>query len=161
MARSRDRLASDRLAGMIVLLSVAAGSPAMAGPCSTEISDLHKAMSAKDAGSGPVVVPGGAEQNQAGIGEGMNAARMDPASHGDATSNAPSRTPATSAAEVRKQQEQPPAGAQGAGGAPAEDPLTKVNEAMKRAEHLDSENSQDCHAAVQEARNLLGERSKQ
>ena len=65
---------------------------------------------------------------------------------------------ATSAQDVRRQQQNQPTAAQSTSAASGEDRTAKMQAAMERARRLDGENSADCKGAVSEAQKLAAAR---
>jgi hypothetical protein len=148
-------------AALGALLFVGLGVPgAHAGPCAQQISQLEKTMSSKDAGSGPVST--GNASPAASIG-GQTGHAAPPHEVGtsagaktgptQAMNQATSQT-ATSAQDVRRQQQNQPTAAQSTSAASGEDRTAKMQAAMERARRLDGENSADCKGAVSEAQKL-------
>jgi hypothetical protein len=91
-------------------------SSTIAGPCTTEIDNLVKVITAKDAGSGPTPGASGATQSRA----------VPPNEHpATAAMSEAAKGTATSAEEARRQTAgQPTAAQQGTGGPPAQHPPT-------------------------------------
>lgn len=143
------------------LLFVGSGIPAaVAGPCAQQISQLEKSLSSKDAGSGPVNT--GNASPAASIG-GQTGHRAPPhevgTQQGEKTGptksmNQASSQTATSAQDVRRQQQNEPTAANATGAFHAEDRTAKMEAALQRARQLDSENNADCKSAVSEAQQL-------
>jgi hypothetical protein len=122
---------------------------AMAGPCTTEIERVTKAMSARDAGSGPTVGAAGAEQSPPTSGQ---AAGQHPAT--EAVSQA-SQPTATSPQDVRRQMQGEATSSQDAQG-PAGGKMDTAMASLQRARDLDGQKKEaECMAAAQEAGRLL------
>jgi hypothetical protein len=148
-------------AALGALLLVGLGVPeAYAGPCAQQISQLEKTMSSKDAGAGPVSTgnasPAASIGGQTGharptheVGT-PNGAKTGPT---QAMNQATSQT-ATSAQDVRRQQQNQPTAAQSTSAASGEDRMAKMQAALARARQLDSQNDADCKNAVSEAQEL-------
>lgn len=148
-------------AALGTLLLVGLGAPgAYAGPCSQQISQLEKTMSSKDAGSGPVST--GNASPAASIGGQTGHAR--PAHEVDtqggsktgptgAMNQASSQT-ATSAQDVRRQQQNQPTAANATAAVPAQDRTAKIEASLARARKLDGQNNADCKNAVSEVQKL-------
>src|SRR5215216_6225838 len=95
-------------------------SSAIAGPCTTEIDNLVKVITAKDAGSGPTPGASGATQSRA----------VPPNEHpATAAMSEAAKGTATSAEDARRQTAgQPTAAQQGTGGPPAQHPPDRGHE---------------------------------
>lgn len=132
---------------MFILATAALGlglGPAMAGPCTTEINNLTKTLSAKDAGSGPTSASG---SSAASSGQHAPTSAMGKQAEGKATS--PS--------DVRRQtQGQQTAADQAANGRAAAEP-TDAHAALARAKEFDQQGKEaDCMASVRQAKQLSG-----
>jgi hypothetical protein len=148
-------------AALGTLLLVGLGAPAAhAGPCAQQISQLEKTMSSKDAGAGPVST--GSASPAASIGGQTGHARPthevgsptgSKTGPTQAMNQATSQT-ATSAQDVRRQQQNQPTAAQSTGETSGEDRTGKMQAALARARQLDSQNNADCKSAVSEAQKL-------
>ncbi len=142
------------------LLFVGFGVPgAVAGPCAQQISQLEKAMSSKDAGSGPVSTGNASPAASIGGQTGHREPPHEVGTQGGKTGPTPamnqaSSQTATSAQDVRRQQQNEPTAANATGAVPAEDRTAKMEAALQRARQLDSQNSADCKGAVNEAQKL-------
>ncbi len=131
----------------LILAATALGlglGPAMAGPCTTEINNLTKTLSARDAGSGPM---SGTGSSAASSGQHAPTSAMGKQAEGKATSPA----------DVRRQtQGQPTAADQAATGRAAAEPAD-ATAALERAKELDRQgNEADCMASVRQAKQLSG-----
>jgi hypothetical protein len=144
-------------------------SPASAGPCTDQIAEIQKTLSSMDAGSGPTMRAGSAQ-------EPSTTASAAPARTGGAAAPGTEATPAMSAAvegraasaqDVRAQQQGQPTSAQVAQGSGQAargaqlppDKLLQVNAALDRARSLDQQGNNDgCTQAINEARQLAGSR---
>jgi hypothetical protein len=128
------------------LLILGAGS-ANAGPCTQQINELSSTLGWQDAGSGPT--PGSASSTTK-----PDAAAHPPTS---ATSKA-LEGKAASAEDANRQTTGRPTASDQAGGATSaasnDQPAAKA--ALARARALDSQGSDECKQAVQEARQLVG-----
>jgi hypothetical protein len=148
-------------AALGTLLLVGLGAPAAhAGPCAQQISELEKTMSSRDAGAGPVST--GSASPAASIGGQTGHARPthevgtptgSKTGPTQAMSQATSQT-ATSAQDVRRQQQNEPTAAQSTGETSGEDRTARMQAALARARQLDGENNADCKSAVSEAQKL-------
>ncbi|MFC5069052.1 hypothetical protein [Flaviflagellibacter deserti] len=118
--------------------------PAMAGPCTTEINNLTKTLSASDAGAGPT---SGTGSSAASSGQHAPTGAMGKQAEGKATSPA----------DVRRQtQGQPTAADQAASGRAAAEP-TDANAALQRAREFDRQGKEaDCMTSVRQAKQLSG-----
>src|SRR5215204_186134 len=170
-------------------------SPSWAGPCADQIAEIQKTMSSMDAGSGPTMgtrpgqnptttssttatanhpgAPASAAAGSATIpnvsGNPAQTPRAGEAPKTDATvsMNAASGSRATSAADVRSQQQGQPTSAQiaqgsaqSAGGAqPQADKMMQANAALDRARAADQKGENaGCTQALGEAKQLVGNR---
>jgi len=149
-------------AALGALLFVGFGVPgAVAGPCSQQISQLEKIMSSKDAGSGPVSTGNASPAASIGGQTGHRAPPHEVGTQGaektgptKAMNQASSRT-ATSAQDVRRQQQNEPTAANATGAVSAQDHTAKVEAAISRARQLDGQNNADCKNAVKEAQRMV------
>ena len=127
------------------LVTFGLGSAA-AGPCTTEIENLTKTLSARDAGSGPTA-PGGAS-GRAG-GEHPPTAVM----------GKEAQSKATSPEDVRRQTLGQPTAAEETGRASATtaESMDKANEELARAREFDRQSKEtECMSSVRQARQLSG-----
>jgi len=143
------------------LLLVGLGAPGVnAGPCSQQISQLEKTMSSKDAGAGPVSTgnasPAASIGGQTGHARPAHEVGTQGGSKTGPTSamNQASSQTATSAQDVRRQQQNQPTAAQSTGAASSEDRTAKIEASLARARQLDGQNNADCKNAVGEAQKL-------
>jgi hypothetical protein len=134
---------------VVVLSSLLAMSmsAAQAGPCTTEIDNLAKAMASKDAGQGPTP------------GAGASTSASKPAGQHPPTDVMSKQTQekATSSQDVSLQNSgQPPAGQKGAKTAPGAATNTAgASAALARAREADAQGKEaDCMSAVGEAKRL-------
>ena len=153
---------SHAAAAFGALLLVGFGGPAaLAGPCSQQISQLEKTLSSKDAGSGPVSTGNASPAASIGGQTGHRApAHEVGAQQGEKTGptksmNQASSQTATSAQDVRRQQQNEPTAANATGAVPAQDRMAKIEAALSHARQLDSQNNADCKNAVTEARQMI------
>src|SRR5215216_3674243 len=146
-------------------------SSAIAGPCATEIDNLVKVITAKDAGSGPTPGASAGSSTAAPSNEHPATAAMSEAAKGTATS----------AEDARRQTAgQPTAAQQGTGGPPAQHPPTaamseatrtqaappastssantgEASAALNRARMLDQQGKEaECMEALRQAKQLAG-----
>lgn len=132
------------------LASTLSAGFAMAGACTTEIDGLTKAMSTKDAGSGPTGGATGSTATQAQPGQGQHppAAIMD----------REAQSKATSPEDVRRQTEgRPTASGQATTNTPGGAKLADASAALARAKELDALGREaECMEAVRNARTLAG-----
>jgi hypothetical protein len=143
------------------LLLVGFGVPgAVAGPCSQQISQLEKTLSSKDAGSGPVSTGNASPAASIGGQTGHPAPPHEVGTqNGEKTGptksmNQASSQTATSAQDVRRQQQGEPTAANATGAFHADDRTAKIEAALQRARQMDSQNNADCKNAVNEAQQL-------
>jgi hypothetical protein len=121
---------------------------AQAGPCTTEIDNLAKAMASKDAGQGPTPGAGAATSTSTPAGQHPPGAVMGKQSEGKATSSRDVSLQNTG---------QPPAGEKGTKEtAPAAATnATDASAALARARQADAQGKEaDCMSAVAEAKRL-------
>lgn len=154
--------------------AVSLTAPALAGPCSQQISALEKQMSSKDAGAGPVssgnnnnpaITEAGsgtratteASRTAAEIrtpGQGASGERTGPTgSMNQATSGS-----AASPQDVQRQQQGQPTAAQAArtGVQTGGQSQSQAMAALDRARNLDKAGDTGCMSAVDDAKRLLG-----
>jgi hypothetical protein len=144
------------------LLFVGFGVPgAVAGPCAQQIGQLEKALSSKDAGSGPVSTGNASPAASIGGQTGHRAPAHEVGTQqGEKTGptksmNQASSQTATSAQDVRRQQQNEPTAANATGAVPAQDRTAKIEAALSRARQLDGQNNADCKNAVNEAQQMV------
>jgi hypothetical protein len=128
-------------------LLILGGGWAHAGPCTQQINELSSTLGWQDAGSGPT--PGSA----------TSSARPEGAAHPPtAATNKAAEGRATSADDANRQTTGRPTASEQAQGATASVPndQSAAKAALARARALDSQGSDACKQAVQEARNLVG-----
>jgi hypothetical protein len=139
--------------------------PALAGPCEAEIAEIAKTManaSGKESGTLSGNAPGGI-QNKAPMPETGTTgptgkeqgtlAGSTPEGQGRAVD--PAAGKATSAQDVRLQQQGMPTTAQGGDPRTAEGHLTQAKAALDKARSLDASNDAGCKGAVDEAKQLM------
>jgi len=121
---------------------------AAAGPCTTEIDNVAKMLTAKDAGSGPTSGASGA----------MSPAGTTPAPQHPPTAIMGQRTEdkATSPGDVRRQTEgQPTAAQQGTTGMAGGSNMSEASAALDRARSLDQQGKEaECMDTVRRAQQL-------
>lgn len=146
------------LAGSLFALS--AGS-AFAGPCTEQIAEVRKTMAQSSAlgatTSGTLSGGGVGSVPQAEQGQTVKPSDDPKQASGEAgmsQMNKASGQVATSAQDVRQQQQGQPTAAQG--GSPAGDErMTQAKMELERAVRLDQEGSGDCTAALEQARKMI------
>ncbi len=161
------------LAGTAVGLFLAAGQ-AVAGPCADQIDQVSRQLSGgKGAGTLAGAAPGGAEKNAPMPQTGTPDGAAEPTAGGvkgeavatTMAGNAPDSMAkpvdpangiATSPQDVRLQQQGMPTAAQGGNPVALDQRMQQAMAAVERARSLDQQGSQDCTAALDEAKRLGG-----
>jgi hypothetical protein len=143
-------------------------SPVWAGPCTEQIAEIQKSLSSMDAGSGPTMRAGAPQgpATTATTAPARAGTAAAPGTEAGAAMSAVTEGRATSAQDVRAQQQGQPTSSQVAQSSgqlghsaplPA-DKVTQVNAALERARGLDQQGNAGCTQAVNEARQLVGNR---
>lgn len=162
-------LAGSALAACLAVVS--APSAALAGPCTNDINDVAKALSndpslgAPTTGALAGTAPGAIKPEQ-GETQATESASTPPAPSASADGktggeggmkemNAAAGQVATSAQDVRLQQQGEPTMAQGGKPDAGADRLSMAKNQLDKARQLDQQGSQDCTAAVEEARRMM------
>jgi hypothetical protein len=153
------------LASSVLVMAL---SPAWAGPCTDQIAELQKTLSSTDAGAGPTLRTGSAQDpaTTASASAPRAGAAAAPGTEATPAMNTATGNRAASAQDVRAQQQGQATSAQVAqsagGGRAAQlpaDKLSQVNAALDRARSLDQQGNNDgCTQAINEARQLVGNR---
>jgi hypothetical protein len=149
------------MAGAAFGLCLAAGQAA-AGPCADQIDQVSRMMSGgKGAGTLAGPAPGGAEKNapmpQQAAAAGKESGTLAGNAPGQSAGSAdPTGGIATSPQDVRLQQQGMPTAAQGGNPAALDQRMQQAMAAVERARSLDQQGSQDCMAALDEAKRLAG-----